>query len=154
MGVYFRGIQVLMAQHLLHGLLTSTPFCSIRVAAVWRSLWEEYWVLSRPASSRCRFTSAWTMERLMRRFCWGKEQGVPRPAGDGSPHRQILLQSRLTRLIEVDDADLLPFPARGGPLECHCGSGRSARDPQTAVEKNSVKKTAVILLPIRAVYAV
>ena len=54
-----------MAQNLLHGLDVHAV-CSISVAAVWRSLCAEYCVESSPASPKCFFTSAWTVERLTR----------------------------------------------------------------------------------------
>ena len=67
----------------------------------------------------------------------GKEQGVLVPAGDGSPHRQILLQSRLTRLIEVDDADLVALAqhVEGLSLNVTAVQADQLGDPQTAVEK-------------------
>ena len=73
----------------------------------------------------------------MRRFCWGEEQGVLVPAGDGPPHRQILLQSRLTRLIEVDDADLVALAqhVEGLSLNVTAVQADQLGDPQTAVEK-------------------
>ena len=67
----------------------------------------------------------------------GEEQGVLVPAGDGSPHRQILLQSRLTRLIEVDDADLVALAqhVEGLSLNVTAVQADQLGDSQTAVEK-------------------
>ena len=67
----------------------------------------------------------------------GEKQGVLIPAGDGAPHRQILLQSRLTRLIEVDDADLVALAqhVEGLSLNVTAVQADQLGDPQTAVEK-------------------
>ena len=67
----------------------------------------------------------------------GEKQGVLVPAGDGPPHRQILLQSRLTRLIEVDDADLVALAqhVEGLSLNVTAVQADQLGDSQTAVEK-------------------
>ena len=49
-------------EYLYNFLTRRTP----SVAAVWRSLCAEYCVESSPASPKCFFTNAWTVERLTR----------------------------------------------------------------------------------------
>lgn len=73
----------------------------------------------------------------MRRFCWERNRASSSLPGDGSPHRQILLQSRLTRLIEVDDADLVALAqhVEGLSLNVTAVQADQLGDPQTAVEK-------------------
>ncbi len=54
------GVQVLVPSTCLYRPSHPRRFGSMSVAAVWRSLWEEYRALSSPAWERCFFTRAWS----------------------------------------------------------------------------------------------
>ena len=79
---------------------TSTPFCSISVAAVCRSLWELY-----SAGSDARLTQPLFHHGVDRGAAdplvlGGEEEGVCVPAGDGPPHCQIFGDGVLAGVVQ------------------------------------------------------
>ena len=97
---------------------------------------------------------AWTVERLIRSFWRGEEEGVCVPAGDGPPHCQIFGDGVLAGVVQVDDPDLVALAKNPQGIFLDVGEVQTHQlaDPQPAVEEQ--RQDAVIPLLIFAVHGV
>jgi len=152
-GVDLRGIQVVVAQHLLdrpdvHAVLQHQRGGGVPqlVGAVLRRIDAR---LAQPLFHHGVDRGAADALVLGR-----EEEGIFIPAGDGPPHRQVLGNGVLAGVIQIDDADFVAFAQhpQGVVLNVVEIQAHQLADPQAAVEEQ--RQDAVIPLLVFAVHSV
>ena len=153
MGVDFRGVQMVVAQHLLDGPDVHAVLQHQRgggvpqlVGAVLRRVDAR---LTQPLFHHGVDRGA--ADPLVLR---GEEEGVCVPAGDGPPHCQIFGDGVLAGVVQVDDPDLVALAKNPQGIFLDVGEVQTHQlaDPQPAVEEQ--RQDTVIPLLIFAVHGV